>query len=293
MAVKTIPMSYEQFAAIPDNPRQRDTVRHAQRAIKNHLREASPTHSLVAVATINGTPVFKLDGHTRSYLWGKGLLEKPNGKLAVSLFEISSEEEGKELYTHFDNASATECPSDKLAGACRESGIELHGSLLSKHTFNTAIKLAHALNHNGGGQTEYEIVPLWAKVLTEVDSWELPKVKFKGTGIVALMFIAVAAETIPVDVVADFFQRFAKDAGEKTGRLRDGVQALTEHMADRRLHNMMTGADNIFDMMHKSLSCLTAWSKNQKITNVQPSREALVSLHATARRNVDSGKFAN
>jgi hypothetical protein len=293
MSIKTLPMSYEEFAAIPDNPRQRDTMQRAKKAMRRHLRYPCPTHSIVQVASVNGVPICKLDGHTRCYLWGRGILKKPSDKLIATIYEVANMEEAKVLYTHIDSGDAVETSSDKLSGACRECGVHLTGSLLGKHNFNTAIKIAHALSNGGCGQTEYQIVPKWAKVLIEVDSWGLPMNKFRGTGLVALMFVSVAAQKIASDVVADFFTRFSNDAGEKNGKLRDGVQALTEHMTARRLASQMTGYDNILDMMSKGLSCLNAWSSNQYITNVQPARAALTELHAAARRNVDSGKFTN
>lgn len=294
MSIKTLQMTYEEFAAIPDNPRQRDTMQRAKRAMRRHLRNPCPTHSVVQVAAMNGVPICKLDGHTRCYLWGRGILKKPSDRLIATIYEVSNMEEAKTLYTHIDSGDAVETSSDKLSGACRESKVHLTGSLLGKHNFNTALKLAHSLNNNGGcGLTEYQIVPRWAKVLVEVDSWGLPMNKFRGTGLVALMFVSVAAEKVQCDVIADFFTRFANDAGEKNGKLRDGVQALTEHMTARRLASQMTGYDNIFDMMSKGLSCLSAYVSNQYITNVQPARAALTQLHAAARTNVDKGKFIN
>ena len=283
-------MTVDEFIAIPDNPRQRDTARHAAKATRRHLKKFSPSHCCVAVASINDIPVCKLDGHTRSYLWGRGNLDRPKGRLIVTAFQVDSMAEAAELYTHFDNTDAVEGSVDKLSGACRESGLVLISPLLSRHTFNTSLKFAHGLT-SGTSASEYLLIPAWAKAIDAVDKWQLPRNPFKGSGLISLMFISVAAGVFSVDTVGDFFCRYAKDMGQKNGKLRDGVQALREHMDSRRIANQMTGYDNIFDMMSKGYTCLKAWCDNAMITNVQPSRDALLKMHEKARKNVDSGRM--
>lgn len=290
MAVTTKMISVDEFIPIPDNPRQRDTERHAAKAVRRHLKKLSPSHCCVAIASIGGVPVCKLDGHTRAFLWKSGSLEKPKGALIATVFEVRSIEEATELYTHFDNSDAVEGSVDKLSGACRESGVDLKSGLLSRHTFNVAIKFAHQLR-SGGPASEYEIVPKWAKAIQTVDRWNLPANPFRGSGLISLMFIAVASESFQPDTLQEFFTKYAKDMGQKNGKLRDGVQALKEHMDSRRISNQMTGYENIFDMMCKGYSCLNSWCENKMISNVQPSREALVQMHEKARKNVDSGKM--
>ena len=289
MAVESKSMSVDQFVDIPDNPRQRDTERHAAKAMRRHLKRLSASHCCVAIAAVNGVPVCKLDGHTRAYLWKSGKLEKPDGLIA-SVFSVRSMEDAAELYTHFDNSDAAEGSVDKLSGACRESGLHLTSQLLGRHTFNTALKFAHDLR--GACQaSEYEIVPSWARAIKTVDDWQLQRNPFKGSGILALMLVAVASESFPLDTLQDFFTRYGKDMGVKSGKLRDGVQALKEHMDSRKISNQMTGYDNIFDMMSKGYSCMKAWCDNTFITNVQPSRDPLQKLHEKARKNVDTGRM--
>lgn len=284
-------MPLDVFCRIPSNPRQRDTEKHARKAVNRHLRCLSPTHCFVAIATMNGVPICKLDGHTRALLWQTGKLQKPDSELIVAAYDVASISEAAELYTHFDSSFAVEGSTDRLSGACRESGLHLRSPLLRGHNFNTSLKFAE---HLGPGRacSEYELVPKWARVLKTVDDWQLPRNAFKGSGVVSLMFVAVASQLFSVDMLADFFDRYANNMGEKSGWSRDGVQALREHIDERRLKNQMTGYDNIFDMMSKGYSCLRAWSLNQMIRNVQPSREALIKLHAKAMKNLDSGVFA-
>lgn len=289
MAVESIKMSVDQFIAIPENPRQRDTAMHASKAEKRHLKKLSPSHSCVAIASVNGVPICKLDGHTRAFLWKQNRLDRPS-ELLVSVFDVESIDEAKELYRHFDNSDAAEGSTDKLSGACREAGLQLNSQLLCRYTFNTSLKIAHELGW-GCSINEYKLVPQWAKAIQVIDSWQLPRNPFKGSGILSLMFITVASQSIPHDSLQDFFSRYARDEGEKNGKLRDGVQALKEHLDQRRISNQMTGYDNIIDMMNKGYSCLRAWLSNAMISNVQPSRDALEKLHKKARTNIDAGKM--
>lgn len=287
MAVRIKEMTVQDFIGLPDNPRQRDTVRHAAKAIKGHLRYPSQTQYVVAVAYINGIPVCKLDGHTRAYLWASGDLELTSEKVVVQAYDVSSIDEACELYTHFDSALAVEGSVDKLSGACRESGLSLKSSLLSDCQFNTALKTAHCLG-SANKANEYLVVPVWAPAIAEVDSWGLPKNKFKGSGLVSLMFILAGSHEVESSIAKEFFWRFQRGEGIKTGPRRDGVQALEEHMAERRARKLMTGYDNILDMIFKGYSCFLAWSKNQMMINVQPSRERVVDLHAKTRHYLES-----
>lgn len=288
MAVKMIQMSVENFISLPDNPRQRDTVRHAKKAIKGHLRFPSETQSVVAIACINGMPVCKLDGHTRAYLWENGELEVVNQTLTVQAYEVNSMEEACELYTHFDSTAAVEGSVDKLSGACKQSGLTLTSGLLSDHAFNTALKVAHNLGASSSHATEYAIVQLWRPAIAEVDSWGLPKTKFKGSGLVSLMLILAASPSVDASVAKEFFTKFNNGEGTKASGRKDGVQALEEHMMERRAKNLMTGYENILDMINKGYSCFSAWSKNKTIVSVQPSRDLVVELHARAKNHLQS-----
>jgi hypothetical protein len=283
-------MAVDEFIRIPDNPRQRDTERHAKKASRQHLAKLSPTHRYVAIATINGIPVCKEDGHTRSYLWKNGKLEKPSTVTAMC-YEVESMAEAAELYTHFDNQAAVEGSGDRLFGATREVGLVLTSPLLHKHDFTTALKCAHVMRPGVKLPSEYELVAMWRGVLVHLDKWGLCKNRFKGSGLVAFGLVAIASKAFADDTIESFYKKYNEDGGTKDGKKRDGVQALSEHMEQRRFANQMTGYENIYDMMSKAYSCLKAWSDGVMIHNVQPSTEALVKLHAKARKHIDNGAF--
>jgi len=220
-------------------------------------------------------------------LWATGDLEVSNDVLTVQAYDVASMDQACELYTHFDNSSAVEGSVDKLSGACRESGLALSSPLLADCKWNTALKCAHNLRGNGGSN-EYFVVPLWAPAIAEVDSWGLPKNKFKGSGLISLMFIIAGSPDVQAEIAKEFFTRYQKGEGIKTGTRRDGVQALDEHMLDRRAKNLMSGYENIFDMICKGYSCFRSWTKNEMIVNVKGSREHMTAFHAKTKNNLET-----
>ncbi len=117
MKIKTIEMNVDQFYKIPENPIQRDTRLHAETALKHHLSTKAVTHAKVAIAATKKQR-WKLDGHTRAFLWKEGDLKAPK-VLSVDVYSVKDKDEAVELYRHFDNNRAAESISDKVAGALK------------------------------------------------------------------------------------------------------------------------------------------------------------------------------
>ena len=59
-------ISVDQWGKFLDNPRQRDTERHAKAAAQKHLKEYNQVHAQVAAGVLPDGTIYKLDGHTRS-----------------------------------------------------------------------------------------------------------------------------------------------------------------------------------------------------------------------------------
>jgi len=116
-AIKMVEMSVKEFTKIPDNPAQRDTFVHAKRARKGHLKTYHISHGRVAIA-VNGKERWKLDGHTRCYLWDEGTLKAPAG-LSVDVYKVEGRQEAADLYAVFDSHDAVESKQDQLTGAFR------------------------------------------------------------------------------------------------------------------------------------------------------------------------------
>ena len=260
MAMSTIKMSVTDWIKVDDNPRQRDTVSHARKAVRNHLAEGSPTHAVVFAARL-GDHIYKLDGHTRAYLWSSGELELPKTKLTVHVFDCDSIKEVSELYTHFDNQSAVEAARDRLTGACREHGLLLQSSLLRKYSFVVALQCA--LNSgNRIKQGEYAMVGAFREELQELDSWDLGNMH---TSLIALALVLIANKE---DKAKQFFQAVDKDAGLKTEEGQDGVHALVGHLQNRRSAKTLTGWENINDLFERAYSCFAAYQSGRFVKNV-------------------------
>ena len=85
-----ITMKIEEWIHVPDNPVQRNTEEHARRA--RHLFNPSPTHAVAAMAELPDGQRFKLDGHTRAYLWARGDVAPPP-VMYIDLYECETQGE--------------------------------------------------------------------------------------------------------------------------------------------------------------------------------------------------------
>ena len=261
-------MQVSDWNKIPENPRQRDTERHARKAILGHLSEFCDSQLVVHAAMVDGQIRWKLDGHTRAFLWESGQIPIPRSKLYVMCHEVEDEEEAKELYTHFDNQSAVENAKDRLFGACREAGMTLESPLLAKMQFVVALRLASG-EHGARAQktTEYQLVKLWQHELEEVDGWGLTPIPGPCLA-VALMAVRHYGQE-RTQRIREFFERLISDRGVKTPEGRDGVQALNEHLTKRRAEKTLTGWDNLIDLAEKCLSCLSAFIEDRTVSQVR------------------------
>lgn len=139
-AIQTKEMSIKEFTKIQDNPAQRDTIVHAKLASKRHLSTYHVSHGKVAIA-VNGKERWKLDGHTRSYLWAEGRLTAPS-ILLVDFYKVANREEAANLYQCFDSHDAVESKRDQLIGA-----IKFHGIKSFNTTFVRNVGIINAISH--------------------------------------------------------------------------------------------------------------------------------------------------
>ena len=116
MKITRIVMDVDDFIKIQDNPIQRDTVRHAKKASKFHLKKYHDSHRVVAIGRLIGSKIqWKVDGHTRAYLWamiGEDGLTAPK-TVFVDVYHVKDEKEVVELYRCFDNRNAVETNIDQ------------------------------------------------------------------------------------------------------------------------------------------------------------------------------------
>ena len=218
-------MTPEQWHQVPDNPRQRDTELHARRTHKTIHSAYSPDQARVVMAVIVDTGGdMKIDGHTRDLLWHEGKLPPPPEVIA-DVWRVDTEEDAKELYTHFDNLNAVENVSDKIAGALRELGYEFESDLLTEHRFSSGLGLAQRLMFGFGSYDRnrvYQHVFDWAGELELLDSIGANANRFTVaiTAGALILLRAYGRKAIP------FLDAYSRNKGTKTDTDMDAIQAL-------------------------------------------------------------------
>lgn len=264
MAVNTkgtrIKMTVDKWIEVPDNPSQRDTAKHAERAAKTHLKHAAVTHDKVVAATIDGEILCKVDGHTRAYLWSNGSLERPrSGCVYVDLYEVEDKCEAADLYRKFDSPHAVETTTDKLFSGAKMAGVQLHSPLLKACKFMVALQLASLRSaasnrkkkHDG---IEHHLISKWANELKVLDSWELKAGAIPGPIIALSLMLLRSGES--QCAVREFIDGVAHKRIAITPDVpADGITHLVQMLEKRRHKKLMTGWCNLIDMLGEGLGC--------------------------------------
>lgn len=116
MRISTTEMNIKDWISIDDNPVQRDTQIHAKKALKKHLKITAVSHRTVAGAIDATGKQWKLDGHTRSYLWETGELKPDFDTVYVTWFHVQNVDQVIKLYREFDNVNAVETSRESMTG---------------------------------------------------------------------------------------------------------------------------------------------------------------------------------
>lgn len=220
--MQDLKMTVKEWCSVLDNPRQRDTVAHAKKASKAHLKSASITHKVVAAARLPGGSLVKLDGHTRALLWMDGRLDCPSS-VECKVYDVKSMDEAKELYTHFDNKDSVEGARDQLSGAFREASINPSSGLLMHGGFTSAINKLFPQK-----TTIYKMVREWKVEIEVLDSFGFSKTMKGGFILGALVLLRTRRERI-----TQFLAELASDNGVKTPGGRDGVEAFLSFLKEQ------------------------------------------------------------
>lgn len=250
------PMSVEDWIAVPDNPRQRDTERHALLAIE-WLAEPKPPHRIVHAAQLPSGKLFKLDGHTRAHLWDTNQIKRP-ADLGVVVYAVADKEGAAELYPMFDNTKAAEKATDQVFGAMRQMGFEPHSDLVRRCRLLNALKTATMFDLGVASSpvnlmmSNYEVVQRWQPELTALDEDDMPRPRMSGPLIVAYV---MSVRKHGAEARA-FWAKFKAEDAQRVGRQRDGVAALIEVCAQTRRGSSTTQINRMCGM---ALSCIEAY----------------------------------
>ena len=251
----TILMTPDEFVEIPENPRQRNTHRHAAKACRRHLREGHHAHAKVNIAILPGGQRFKLDAHTRAFLWLDGRLPAP-AQLSVDVWECKSLEEVEELYLTFDNRDAAEQNNALLFGTLRSKGLELTSTLL----LNAGIYAA--LQHIFGTQIDVAIdtPDVIVSTLKTIDEYGFTGHRI-NSGLLAAMIATVHRDGIKA---LEFWRKHIDDEGIKQGKTWDGVYGIMI-IQERASRNGGTGREIMRESMRRALSCYNAYTNNKML----------------------------
>lgn len=240
-----VEMSVADWLEVPDCPIQRNTEVHANKARNRHLKTSSPTHCRVAAAMLPDGNTYKLDGHTRAFLWDEGALSPPS-HVIVDFYDVEDIEDVKDLYRNFDNQYAVENGADRLYGAYRVNGIDPQSTLLRKGATLSSLKSLCR-------KQSFDIcneVKKFRNTLNIIDRCGFTPKPFPE-GVLTAMIITVTRygeEALP------FWKRYFNDEGIKEGKSRDGVQALSELLADFKSKRNGFRRISAVDLCGKALS---------------------------------------
>lgn len=252
---RTEQIDLDEFISYRDNPIQRNTELRAKKASKAHLRVYDPTHRKVSVARLPNGVVYKLDGHTRAYLWERNLLNCPHG-LSVDVYEVESVDDAIELYKRFDSSFAVETSRDKLSGAFSHYDFDPTSSLIKQGGITSAINI---LDDNIFRLGEiYQSVKPWIKPLEIIDDQNFAYQKgLFPTGVICALLLTTL---IDGENAMGFWRSYAHQEGVKNKDGRDAVQALADLVFLMKAKGQISGGSNIVELCEKAIS---AYERNK------------------------------
>lgn len=260
-------MRGEDWLTVPDNPRQRDTEAHWNRAKTRHLAADAETHRHVSMARSPSGSEWKLDGHTRSYAWANSHLKIPS-TVIVSVYEVADVEEAKTLYGHFDNSDAAETLNDKVAGAYHEWGFRPQsGYLKSRGGVRSGINFADLIAAGmapdwKGFRSLYGQMGAWLTELKLVDTANPRFGQISSKGLAsALLTIRKYPKLSPI-----FWDKVFANEGTKQGTLRDGVQGAWEIITQEA----PTRSKHEFGQIAALIWCFEKWRAGENFVRVAP-----------------------
>lgn len=278
--MKLLRMTVEDWLKIPDNPIQRDTHRHAEKARKRHLSKADETHAMVAAAVMPDGSVYKVDGHTRAHLWATGELQRPD-QLTVVMHSAASTDRLIELYRLYDNPTAAEDSRDRLSGAYRLHGIVSDSWLLTRGGMTSALKFI-----SGAAEHRFSIVQMVGEWKTEI--LMLNEEPFgQGNCPTAVLIAALLTIRRHSSPAHAFWNVYANGLGSKVLGAADGAHELDRLVREASARRML-GSSHTCEVAGKAISCCEAWIRDQKYTNGAKATDVFEYMRRMGLRTADT-----
>lgn len=247
-----IKMTVEAWVAVKDNPKQRDTERHAGKAVNKHLKEIAPAQSVVHAAQLLGGEMYKLDGHTRALLWSDGRLARP-ASVNVVVYPCATIDDVISMYDQFDSPGAADTTPDALHSAFRLAGHIPKSGLLKEGAVVSAFRLLHHSIPNLIPMVQY-----WLPELIHLDSLMLSRKDMASSGIaVALLVIRVYG-----DQGLEFISKLAINDGMRVDGKSCGVDEASRLAAEQRAKRLWAQKD-MRVLATRMLGCCIRWISNR------------------------------
>ena len=258
-ASETIGMSVAEFVALPPHPRQRGTENRAAQARKtgNRFHEYDETHRHVEAASWDGR-VYKVNGHTRAWLWGEGHALPPHGDVSVVLYRPETYEAFIELYNRFDSPEASEKAAEKVQGALRQYGVHVHSNMFSKGNIVTALRMGSPIDLPFTKIDVYDAVRSLRQTIELVDRELSPTPKKVGGAILPAVFLTVAAHG---ENAIPFWRSLIADSANQCGGRADPPTKLRRLLDDRIARGTAFSRNNVSELFPYAIAAYLAWCK--------------------------------
>lgn len=228
----TAHLALEDWIDLPNHPHHRNTMRHAGTAV--HLKCAKKATGAVArhlahvVAAYWDGRYYKVDGHTRTYLWQCGELPKPD-RLHVTIYRVASRAELDALYEAFDTSTAIKTGYDQVLAGLRDCGLQLQSKRLRQGFLNDALNIAlrgttRDMQDPALPELDvYQAVAVFKQELELLDSIN-PQPSPFYSGVVAAALIGLSL--FETKRVLGFFDRLNRKEGNRKNGRSDPVDAV-------------------------------------------------------------------
>jgi hypothetical protein len=259
-----IEMPLQEWIDMEDHPKQRDTETHARKAARHHLKGYDPVHRCVVAVEFNGRR-YKVDGHTRAYLWATNNRLKPSCVL-VDVWRARLYDDFMAIYDKFDNHYAVETPSETLAAVCKKCGLEMLSSYLRQYKWGTALQMIFqfgaARQHRYKAYTD--AIANVREEMRAIDDIGLTGNRVPNIGVVVAAIILFRLYNR--DRVHAFFEDWRDTQVIQSGKCRNAIGAL-EHLIERkRIEGSIAGTQNCQAVAEHFIAAYHRFANGDKLT---------------------------
>lgn len=246
--VSTKKIAYSEWLSIADCPFQRNTAERAKSA--DHLKNFDDSHRRVALAVLPNGDRYKVDGHTRAFVWSKGLANGVPSPLTLTADIYKCAGRDREtlgaLYDRFDSRNSVQTTADITHSAANELNLAFSSPMLQRDRYAGALKRLYNITNGysdgraGDAKFTYTVIHYFSEELRLFDSSHPKHNDYNCALVMAaiLTFMRYGKLAVP------FWVKYGENAGFKSDAGVDGVQAMRNlHGAIRQKRQNGTAHD--------------------------------------------------